>query len=68
MACFKSLATEWVSGEVVPVQMSTEMSSLTSKDDLQFTVSKTSLSFETYIVLHIKTTLKALKVYSKGRI
>ena len=46
------LSTEWVSGEVIPVlsgpqgpylQMTTETSSLTSEDDLQFTMSKTSI-------------------------
>ena len=68
------LATEWVSGEVIPVQSGlqgphlqiiTETSSLTSEDDLQFTVPKTSLSFETYGFVHLKTNLKTLKVYSK---
>ena len=44
--------------------MTKETSSLTSEDDLQFTVSKISLSFETYGFVHRKTTLKTLQVYS----
>ena len=35
--------------------------------NLQFTVCKTSLSFETYGHVQIKTTFKTLKVYSKKR-
>ena len=37
----------------------------TKKPDFSFTVSKTSLSFETYGLVQIKTTLKTIKVYIK---